>query len=172
MKQSIRTLAIMAMLFSASLVYAQQDKSKRASPPVQIKGKVGKVDVTIDYSSPAVNGRSVFGSLVPYGQVWRTGANEATWIELSAPLKVQGQVLAAGKYAIFTIPDKDEWTVIFNSNWNQWGSYSYKDSENVLTVKAKPAKVNNVEKFTIELGKDGTMSISWADVKVDVKLTE
>jgi len=169
MKKTLITgiVAAMALFLMSNVALAQKDKSKRPSPPAQITETVGTTKITIDYSQPSKNGRAIFGELVPYGQVWRTGANEATWMEVSADVKVQGQTLKAGKYAIFTIPDSDEWTVIFNSKWDQWGNYDYSDKLDVLRVKAKPTKTAATEKFTITLDKAGKVSMAWDETKVE-----
>ena len=108
---------IVCLLTSFSL-YAQQ----KASPPKVSKATVNGNDVTINYSSPSKKGREIYGGLVPYGQIWRTGANEATTIELSKDAKVGGIDVKAGKYALFTIPNEKEWTVIINSDAKQWGA--------------------------------------------------
>lgn len=124
----------------------------KPSPAQTATGKAGNASITINYGAPSVKGRTVWGELVPYGKVWRTGANDATTFETSADIKVEGQALPKGKYALFTIPEKDEWTIIFNKNPKQWGSYSYKQEEDVLRVKVKPAasaSFNEVLKFEV-----------------------
>ncbi len=121
---------------------AQQLDLPRVSPKASVTQRVGTTDITITYSRPGVKGRVIWGGLVPYGEVWRTGANEATTIAFSDPVSVDGHPLAAGTYALFTIPAKDEWTVIFNRNATQFGAFQYKESEDALriTVKARPAE--------------------------------
>ena len=116
--------AITFILFSIFSM-AQDDKSKRPSPPDKVSEKVGSATITIDYSQPSVKDREIWGGLVPYGKVWRTGANEATTFENSADVKVEGESLKAGKYGLFTIPEANEWTIIFNSVPDQWGSGGY-----------------------------------------------
>jgi hypothetical protein len=169
MKKTLLTFAVaaMAVFVLNTEAAAQKDKSKRPSPPAQISETVGSTKITIDYSQPSKNGRAIFGELIPYGQVWRTGANEATWIELSADVKVQGKDLKAGKYAIFTIPGADEWTIIFNSKWDQWGSGGYSEANDVLRVTAKASKTTATEKFTITLDKSGKASMAWDETKVE-----
>lgn len=166
-----KTTLVMLLFFGMSLTamqaFAQKDKSQRPSPPAQVTAKVGDTQVTIDYSQPAKKGRTIFGELVPYGQVWRTGANEATWIEVSNDVTVQGETLKAGKYAIFTIPGEKEWTIIFNSKWDQWGNYSYKESEDVLRVKAPAGKTDATERFTITLDDSGKVTMAWDETKVE-----
>jgi hypothetical protein len=109
------------------------------------------------------------GGLVPFGEVWRTGANEATTIEFDKPVKIEGKELAAGKYALFTIPGESEWTVIFNSDTKQWGAYNYKDKDDVLRVKVKPSKAPAfVETFNISVVKDEIV-MKWENTAVAVK---
>jgi len=114
-----RSLSIIMLMFAASVVVLAQDnedKSKRPSPPAVAEGTIDGVKVKIDYSKPSVKGRKIFGGLEKYGDVWRTGANETTTIEFSAPVKIEGQNVAAGKYSLFTIPGENEWTIIINSD--------------------------------------------------------
>jgi hypothetical protein len=113
-------LAISAVLSSA---FAQD---KPASPQATVEGKIGASKVKIVYCQPSARGRKIMGGLVPYGEVWRTGANDATTIEFDKPVKIEGKDLAAGKYALFTIPGENEWTIIINKDAKQWGAYSYK----------------------------------------------
>jgi len=122
----------------ATTTHAQDDKANRPSPPAEATGHIGKADIKISYSSPAVKGRKIWGDLVPYNAVWRTGANEATVFETSADIMVNGSKLPAGKYGLFTIPGENSWTVIFNEVWNQWGAFSYDASKDVLRVTATP----------------------------------
>ncbi|CCH54371.1 hypothetical protein BN8_03533 [Fibrisoma limi BUZ 3] len=164
---------IAVFLLAAVQLFAQDDKSKRPSPPAQEKETVNGKTVTIDYSQPSVKGRSVWdpnGKVAPYGKVWRTGANESTTIEFSDDVKIEGKSLPKGKYALFTIPGEKEWTVIFNKT-PKWGAFSYKEDEDVLrvTVPAKKAK-EFMEKFTIDIKPQGTVAMMWADTEVDFKV--
>lgn len=132
--------APLLLLFVCALAVgamAQQDKSKRPSPPAELHATLGDLKVDINYSSPAVKGRTIWGELVPFGQVWRTGANEATTFEVNKDVLVNGQKLAAGKYGFFTIPSEEEWVIIFNKEPNQWGAYNYDEKLDVLRVSAK-----------------------------------
>ena len=142
-----------------------EDKSKRPSPPAMVKTTVRGTDVTIDYSRPSVKGRAAFGPktpLAPAGEVWRTGANEATTFTVSKDVKIEGKALPAGTYALFTIPGPTEWTVIFNKTAKQWGAYEYKAADDVLRVKVKPKTVATpVEQFTITADKSGKVSLMW-----------
>lgn len=152
----------------------QDDKSKRPSPPAQAKETIsGGAVVTIDYSQPSVKGRTIGKNLEPMpGQVWRTGANEATTFEVSKPVKVEGKDLPAGKFSLFTIANDNEWTIIFNKTANQWGAFSYKEADDVLRVKVKPQKAGQfAEKMTFSVDKNGTVTLLWGDTKVDFKVS-
>jgi hypothetical protein len=143
-----------------------EDKSKRPSPPAVVTTTVGGTTVTIDYSKPSLKGREAFGEkspLAPVGEVWRTGANEATTFTVSKAVKINGQALAAGTYGLFTIPGATEWTIIFNKTAKQWGAYEYKAADDVLRVKVKPTTLASpVEQFTITADKKGKVSLMWA----------
>lgn len=170
--------ALFASLFMVALIAlnasAQEDKTKRKSPPAVVEGVINGVNVKIDYSSPSVKERTTWGGkLVPFDKVWRTGANEATWIETSADLTFNGEVLPAGKYSIFTIPHKDNTcTVIFNKVWNQWGPYEYDKSEDVLRITAtKNSMEENIESMKFEISEDG-FKLMWHDWSVAVMSDE
>ena len=139
------------------------------SPRKELKGTVDGVEVTINYGSPSVNERTIYGDLVPYGKVWRTGANEATRITFAQPVKVgtEGTELAAGTYSLFTMPNgKDDWTIIFNKTADQWGAYDYKDTDDVARIKGTATDLGSpAEKMDFALeGNDVTMM--WSDLKV------
>jgi Protein of unknown function (DUF2911) len=171
----MRNLLMLLALFSTLTSCAQQDKSKRPSPPATATGKIGDATITINYSSPAVKGRKVWGELVPYDKVWRTGANEATIFETDKDIKVEGKTLPAGKYSLYTIPGENEWTIIFNSATGQWGikqgGVTTEDPEkDVLRVKAKSAKSADFnERFTINVGSND-VSILWENLEVKFKV--
>jgi hypothetical protein len=152
------------------LIAQAQDK-KPASPPASVSEKIGNAVVTIDYSQPSVKGRKIWGALVPYGQVWRTGANKATTFEVSEDVTIEGQKLAKGKYALFTIPGETEWTIIFNSKHDQWGAYDYKQADDVLRVTVKPAVADeHFEAMTFDINKEGIVSLMWEKVRVSFKV--
>ena len=170
MKKILSAAIFSALLFPGLSAAAQdKDKSKRPSPPAIVTQTLesGAV-VKIDYSQPSVKGRTIGKDLEPKeGTVWRTGANEATIFETSKDVKVNGQNLPAGKYSLFTISGPDEWTIIFNKTWNQWGAYDYKEAEDELRVKAKPVKAANfAEKMTFTIDKNGDVNLFWGDVQV------
>ena len=161
-----------ALLFSAFVLFAlsanaQDDKSKRPSPPAEVSGTVEGTDITIDYSRPSVKGRTVFGEMEPYGKVWRTGANEATTFEVTTDVEIEGKPLPAGKYALFTIPTEGDWTVIFNKTPEQWGAYDYDEAEDALRVEVTPDKTDEpTEQLTFEIGDDGKVTMMWANTAV------
>ena len=148
-----------------------EDKSKRPSPPAVVKTTVHGTDVTIDYSRPSLKGRAVFGEkspLAPVGEVWRTGANEATTFTVSKDVKIEGQTLAAGTYGLFTIPGSTEWTIVFNKTAKQWGAFKYDAKEDALRVKVKPKTLAQpVEQFTIMADKTGKVALQWEKTEVD-----
>ena len=113
-------------------------KPFQESPAATVSQDLGASTVKIEYHKPAVKGRKVWGELVPFGEVWRTGANDATVITFSEPVKIAGKDLPAGSYAFFALPGKDEWTLIFNKTAKQWGAYGYKAADDALRIQAKP----------------------------------
>ena len=149
-------------------IMAQTDKSKRPSPPAKVAETTSSgVNISIDYSQPSVKGREIGKEIAPYGQVWRTGANEATVFEVSKDVKVEGKSLPKGKYGLYSIPGKDEWTFIFNKKWNQWGT-EYNQGDDALRVTVKPGKAPKfTEKMTFTIAKSGKVSLLWGDHEVD-----
>ncbi len=162
---SILLFAIAAMITSSLLA---QDKP--ASPSATVTGKIGAANVKIVYCQPSARGRKIMGELVPFGEVWRTGANEATIIEFDKPVKIEGKDLAAGKYSLFTVPGEAEWTLIINNDSKQWGAYKYNDKNDVLRVTVKPSKTTDmVETFNISLG-SGEILLKWENTAVAFKV--
>ena len=164
-------------LAATSAAFAETPKVEfpAPSPACTLKQRVGLTDIEIDYSRPSIRGRAVYGGLVPYDKVWRTGANQATKIIFSTPVKLNGTAVAAGTYALLSIPGKDEWTVIINKGAEQWGAYKYDEKDDVARVKVKPVEMGrSVETFAIEIDdiKDSSseLVIVWDRTKVPVKL--
>jgi Protein of unknown function (DUF2911) len=146
-----------------------------ASPASTLKQRVGVTDVEVAYSRPSMRGRAIFGGLVPYGEVWRTGANSATTISFSTPVSVQGAHVDAGTYELFTIPGADEWTVILQKASKQWGAYEYNPKNDVARVTAKPVALEApYETFTIGIGDvrddSATLNLVWEKTRVRVKI--
>ncbi|TRX54285.1 DUF2911 domain-containing protein [Fulvivirga sp. M361] len=165
MKQ-LNILFSVALLLLISCAYGQE------SPPAEAKGTISGAEIKINYHQPSARGRTMIGGdKVPYGKVWRTGANNATTFEVSKDIKVEGKKLPKGKYSFFTIPGEKEWTIIFNSEPEQWGAYKYDESKDVLRVKVAAGKpADHVETFDISVEKDGVV-LAWEKslVKVGVQ---
>jgi hypothetical protein len=157
---------LMFMLVSSMIVTTACAQQPQASPPAKVSGKAGNANITIAYSQPSVKGRVVFGDLVPYGKVWRTGANEATVFETDSDIMVEGKKLAAGKYALFTIPGEKSWTIIFNKTWNQWGSFKYKEEDDVLKVEVKPQSAPMTEMMTFSIA-NNKVKLMWEKTAVE-----
>ncbi len=182
MQKRVALLTLLILSLS-TLALAQQDKSKRASPPAQAACKFsdGK-SITVDYSSPRVNDpkthqpRKIYGGLVPYGEVWRTGANEATSLVTTADLTVGGKGVPAGSYTIFTVPTADKWTLIINKKTGEWGiPYKYEDDELARVDMSVSKTAGPVENFTISFHEMGTgchMYLDWENTRAVVELTE
>lgn len=176
-----KTLLTGMMLLTATGAFAQQQlRTPRPSPKASLMQNVGLTEITINYNRPGVKGRGIWGALVPYDKVWRTGANEATTIEFSDDVWIGGSKLAKGLYSLHTIPGAAEWTIIFNSVASQWGSYSYDAAKDALRVKAKPETADHREWLTFEFPEMTTdtakVVVRWEKIAVpftvDTKSTE
>ncbi len=168
MKLSIQTgmLAIAFALMGTFSAQAQ-DKKERSSPPMESSAKINGAEVTVNYSAPSKKDREVFGKLVPYGKVWRTGANEATTITFESDANVGGTAVKAGKYALFTVPGENKWEIILNTVWDQWGAYNYDASKDAVRISAPVYKTDEpVEQFTIEVSSEGLVTIAWDTTSV------
>ena len=139
-------LASFLIVIISSNLFAQ-DNLPRLSPKSFVGQTIGYTNVVITYGSPGVKARSVWNDLVPYNKVWRTGANEATTIEFDTDVKLEGKNVPAGKYSLFTIPDKDSWIIIINKEYEQWGSYKYQEKEDLIRFKVVPKLNNYVERL-------------------------
>lgn len=157
----MRDRALPILLLAVASVSAQAPKV-RQSPAASVSQDLGLTHVAITYHRPAVKGRVIWGGLVPYGKVWRAGANEATTITFSGPVKVAGHEVPAGTYAFFAIPDKDRWTLILDKSPKQWGAFSYKPSEDLLRFEAtpEPAPMQEWLDYSIELTDQATATIT------------
>ena len=171
LKKSSLTLSLAGLLMIFSfMAAAQDDKSKRPSPPVKAEETTTDgVKITIDYSAPSVKGRTIWGSkIAEYDKVWRTGANEATTFEVNKDVTIEGKKLPAGKYALFTIipSSGDDVTLIFNKTANQWGAYDYKESDDALRVKVKKKMAGeSVEKLKFSIEKSGIVGFAWEKLR-------
>jgi hypothetical protein len=194
-RSSVSFFAILFVLCFAASAFAQITVP-RPSQAASVMQRIGVTDITITYSRPGVKGRKIWGDplpeqasvkgeatldnqntrpkdavIVPYGHVWRTGANEATTFTVTDDVLINGQKLAAGSYSLHTIPTKDEWTIVFNGTANQWGSFDYDPAKDTLRVKVKPQWVNENQEwlaFNIDpVGEDSAqVNIRWEKVNV------
>ena len=181
----IRVLCSVLFIFASSLCIFGQLSLPRESQRQEISQTVGDTKISIVYHRPNVKGRTIWGCqtadvlpkggvtypcLVPNGQVWRTGANEATVFEISNDITVGGQKLPKGKYSLHTIPNESEWTIIFNKTWNQWGSFSYDAKEDAVRVAAKPMESDFHETMSFEIenitGNAAQVYIRWGKIAV------
>ena len=143
-------------------------KEDGVSPKKLTTGMVDEVKVSVQYGSPSVKGREVWGALVPFGEVWRSGANDATWVEFSKDVMINNQPLAAGKYGFFTIPSEGEWTVILNEVWDIWGAYDYDESRDVLRFNVEPKTVEeNQESLEFEIT-NGQLVLKWEYLRLPI----
>jgi hypothetical protein len=157
-------------LFAISFINGQSDKSGRKSPPVVVTDTIQGVTVTVDYSSPRARGRELFGGLVPYNKVWRTGANEATKVSFNEDVIINGKNLEAGTYSLFSIPAQDQWTMIFNEVADQWGHYKYDESKDALRVQSTPESISQYQdEFAITLSDHG-INITWGNLSIPLEV--
>lgn len=171
---------VLALAIATSAFAQQQIRSPRPSPSASFTQTVGITDITMKYSRPGVKGRAIWDSLVPYGKVWRAGANEATTITFSDDVWIGGQKLTKGTYSFHATPGPGEWTLHFNSVADQWGSYSYDASKDVVTVKATPEQASHEEWLNFEVEEMTTdtakIALRWEKIAVpftvDTKSTE
>ncbi|AMQ57168.1 DUF2911 domain-containing protein [Algoriphagus sanaruensis] len=166
LKKALFTLAMLAMAVTFS--FAQE----KASPAKTAEGTIGGSKVTINYSSPAVKGRMIWGDLVPLGQVWRAGANEATTFTTSKDIMVEGQKLPAGTYSFFIIPNEGQSTFIFNKVAKQWGAFNYDASQDQLRVNVPSMQTSSMEERLVYEVKPDKFEIRWEYGKAEAKLSE
>jgi hypothetical protein len=175
-KSIVFAIALVATLVAGVVLLAQQDKGSRPSPPAKAECKLsGGKTVAVDYSSPRAKGRKIFGGLVPYGQVWRAGANESTSFVTTGDINVGGKTVPAGKYTIFAIPAEDKWTLVISKKTGEWGT-AYPGPENDLgRIDMKASKTSApVENFTIAFDQTGngcTMRMEWENTRASVDIT-
>lgn len=162
----------LATLWATSVANAQTAPAKEAkpSPAATATGKIGAATVTVSYSSPAVKGRRIWGGLEPYDKVWRAGANEATTVEFSKAVKVEGKPLPAGKYSFFLIPTLGKWTAIFNKEPNQWGAYKYDQELDALRVTVMPRKATALVERLVYDVTPKALVMRWENMEVPVAI--
>ena len=169
MKRLYYYLAAMLIVCASQNSYAQMLKVPQLSSTQTIEQELGLGKITLTYSRPNLRGRKIFGNLIPYGTVWRTGANAATLIKFTDDVTIEGNKVPAGEYALFSIPDKDQWTIILNKTAHQWGAYTYKQSDDFLRFKVKNVSLGNpLETLTIQFNNvDQTkceLELKWENV--------
>ncbi|HEX4497721.1 MAG TPA: DUF2911 domain-containing protein, partial [Thermoanaerobaculia bacterium] len=166
-------LALAAGLLSAvtaGATLAQQLDLPRPSPNATVSQVVGVTEITIKYSRPGVKNREIWGKVVPYGEVWRTGANENTTIKFSTPVKIDGHELKAGTYGLQTLPTAGNWTVIFSKDANEWGAFSYKEADDALRIQVKPQPAEFRERMAFDFDDvtdtSAKVAVHWEKLKV------
>ena len=165
-------LTVIAALFSFHQIWAQDTFKPRPSPTAIANARYKDTYVKITYGQPYKRGREIFGSLVPYGKVWRTGANEATELTLTKDIRINGTSLKAGTYSLFTIPEKEKWTIIINSDLGLWGAYNYNEKMDVMRFQV-PVVLNDkfYEPFTIVFDQRNDLAdllLLWDTVKISI----
>jgi len=177
MHKQMGMLGAVALAFGLLATQAScQDKSQRPSPPEQAKCELGGgKTLTVDYSSPRAKGRKIMGDLVPYGKVWRAGANEATTFVTDTDLNVGGTSVPAGHYTIFTVPDQNSWTLVISKKTGEWGTAYPGPSEDLARIDMKAGKTPSfVENFTIAFDKSGngcTLRMDWENTRASVQIS-
>jgi hypothetical protein len=167
----------LGLILLAAAGHAQQDKSKRPSPPATASLDLGGgKSITVDYSSPRLKGRHVGGEVAPFGQVWRTGANESTTFVSTADVTVGGTLVPAGSYTLFTIPNKDKWILILSKKTGEWGTDYPGPSNDLARVDMKVSALpTSVENFAISFDKSasgGTLNLDWGTTRASVAIAK
>jgi len=168
----MKKIILLSTIFCYSFISAQI-KTPQPSPTATIIQKVGVSDISVEYSRPGAKGREIFGDLVPYGKMWRTGANKATKITFNEDCIFRGKKIKKGSYSLFTIPDMDVWSVLLNNDTELWGVGDYDKKKQVCNIETKVINSKDfTESFTIEFGKfksfSSTMSLKWANTQIDI----
>ncbi len=168
MKKTI--IALAALAFGNVSAQELPTPSSKSS----VEQRIGLTDIVVEYHRPNVNNRTIFGELVPFGEVWRTGANKATAVTFSTEVMIMDDVLPAGTYSLFTIPEENQWTIILNSETELWGTGNYSSDNDVMRFTVEPENVPFTESFTIGfhniIENAGMMSLSWAETKVSIPI--
>jgi hypothetical protein len=153
--------------YNPNLVKDTSKKSIKSMAVAVINGD----SIKINYHSPGVRKRIIWGGLVPYDEVWVTGAHDATTLEIDKPFTIGGKQIPSGRYAFFTIPGKNEWTVIINKNWEQHLTNEYDAADDVVRVKVKPQANKHLERLQYFIEPEGNIAVAWEEVKIKVPLT-
>lgn len=175
MKKSFLTLSLVAAAFLAQTTnVSAQLQLPQPSPKAKLIQTTGLTDITIEYSSPAVKGRTIWGDLVPYNEIWRAGANKATSVNFSKDVTIGDKEVKAGSYSLFYIPGKEEWTIILNKNTELWGVDGYKQEEDVVRVMAKPEVISNRERMTFIVSNYtddvANIDLEWEKVRISLPI--
>jgi hypothetical protein len=164
MKNILTSLAVLATIAAGAQDLPQP------SPSTHLEQRVGLTDITLDYSRPSVNGRVIFGDLVPFGSHWRAGANQNTKVTFSKPVTIAGTDVAAGTYSLSMIPNKGTWTVILNTKTDMWGVDGYSQEQDVLRVEVTPQAIAPVETMRMSLENitvsNAEIVLDWSDVRI------
>ncbi len=170
-------LGVICLSLLATLCYAQSQELNlpRQSQRAVVTQRIGITDITVKYHRPLANGRKIWGGLVPYGQVWRAGANENTTITFTDPVTVEGKPVAAGTYGLHMIPNENEWTVIFSNASTSWGSFSYKQDEDALRVTVKPGTTDEHNALTYDFDQlkpdSAVLTMSWEKLALPISIS-
>ncbi len=160
---------ILAVLIGAMNSSCGGTNQNRPSPLTIDSIQISNTHLRIEYSSPAVKKRKIWGELVPYGEIWRTGANKATFIATDNDIKIEKHLLPAGKYSIFTIPTDSTWTIILNKDWDQWGAFNYNKKKDVLRLQIHPQKSDFHERMTFTW-KENALHFAWEELSYRLKI--
>jgi hypothetical protein len=166
--QIVLTILILTSIMSCGT----SRRDRRPSPYAADSSFISGSKLNISYSSPSVKNRQIWGELVPFGSPWRTGANEATVFSTSENINVNGKLLKAGKYSLFTIPESHQWTIIFNEDWDQWGAYNYEENKDALRILVIPnpsREYNERMKFSFE---DSLLIFKWEKIQFSLEITK
>jgi len=168
--RSLATLSCLMLLAALGTAQSTQVDLPRPSQHAIVMQRIGITDVTVNYHRPLVNGRKIFGGIVPYGQVWRAGANENTTITFADPVTIEGKPLDRGTYGLHMIPNEDQWTVIFSRMHTAWGSFSYDQKEDALRVTVKPTTADFHDALTYDFDQlksdSAVVTMRWDKVAV------
>ncbi len=174
MKKQLFLLASLMVIVS-TWSFAQQIQMPQASPSAQISQKIGLTDVSVEYSRPSTKGRKIFGELVPFGQVWRTGANAATTLTFSTDVIIASNTVPSGKYALYSIPGKTSWTIVLSKNTELWGAIGYNSNDDILRFEVDANKLSRkYETFEISFNNmtdtGADLSMKWENTRVDFRI--
>lgn len=174
--RALPVLGLLGLLGTSPLQAQERDNTvPRVSPNATMSQTIGVTEVEMTYGRPSVRGRDIFGGLVPFDEVWRTGANEATTISFSTPVRIEGNALDAGTYGFFTVPGPDQWTLIFNETAEQWGAYNYDSGSDALRVQVEPepAPKREMMSFYVHNVTDSTATafLHWNETRVPFEIS-